>query len=87
MDLLTSIIAGLVVAFLTGLFGWGSNRQTVIHGVRVRKTGKWIIIVSIAIIFAGLYWSETNKLYGYTLAGYGLLGFVIGRIVAWFQRV
>ncbi len=86
-ELLITVIGGLIVAFVAGIFGMSGNRSTMIQGVKVRKTGKWIILISIAMILGGLYWANSSQLYGYTLAGYGLIFFVIGKIVAWFQRL
>lgn len=84
-ELLTTIIGGLVVAFIAALLGWSGGRNTVVQGVKVKRTGKIIIIVSVLMILGGLAWADTNQLYGLTLAGYGLIFFIIGKIVAWFQ--
>jgi xanthosine utilization system XapX-like protein len=87
-ELLIAIVAGLVVAFLASLLGLSSSNSTVVHGVRVRKSGKVIIIISVLMILAGLSWAGSGQqLYGYTLAGYGVFFFLIGKVVAWFQRL
>jgi len=100
-DLIITIIGGLVVIVIASWFGLGGNTKVTVHGGgRVKKTGKWIILISIAMIIGGLAWAGSNSpaqggfdfsqpgtVYGLTLAGYGVLFFIIGKIVAWFQRL
>lgn len=87
-ELVITIIGGLAVAFIASLFGWGAGRSTVVQGVKVRKSGKIIMIISALMILGGLAWAGNgNEVYGYTLAGYGVLFFLIGKVVAWFQRL
>lgn len=86
-DWLAAIIGGLVVAFIAWLFGINGSSKTIIQGTRVRRTGKWVIIIAVSMLLGGLYWSNTNQVAGYTLAAYGALFFIVGRIVAWFQRM
>lgn len=77
-----------MVAFVASLFGWGGGRSVVVQGVKVRKSGKIIMIVAAIMILGGLSWAGSGQqLYGYTLAGYGLLFFIVGKIVAWFQKM
>lgn len=97
-SLFIQIIAGLIVVVLAAWFGIGGTTRVVVHGGRTRKTGKWIILISVAMIFGGLSWmGSTNPqglsdwlkppaVYGFTLAGYGVIFLVIGKVVAWFQR-
>ena len=92
VQFLTQIIGGLIIVLITAFFGIGGTKHVTVHGSSVRKTGKWIIIFSVIMIFGGLAWAGSNsgpnvKLYGYTLAGYGLLAYIVGRIVAWFQKL
>jgi len=87
-ELIVTVIGGLIVAFIASLFGWGSGRSTVVQGVKVRKSGKIIMIVSVLMILGGLSLAGSGEqLYGYTLAGYGVLFFFVGKVVAWFQRL
>jgi len=98
-ELIYKVIGGVLVAIITTIFGIGGTKRVVVHGSSVRKTGKWIIIVSVLMIIGGLAWAGSNSptqggfdfskpgtIYGLTLAGYGLIALIIGRIVAWFQR-
>ncbi len=86
--LLITVVGGLIVAFIASLFGWGGGRSTFVQGVKIRKSGKIIIIISVLMILGGLSWAGSGSpLYGYTLAGYGVLFFIIGKIVAWFQKL
>jgi len=87
-ELAITIIGGLAVAFIASLFGWGSSRSTVVQGVRVRRSGKIIMIISALMVLGGLTWAGNgSQLYGYTLAGYGALFFLVGKVVAWFQKL
>ncbi len=99
-NLIITVIGGLLVVVIASWFGLGGNTKvTVQGGGKVKKTGKWIILISVAMIFGGLAWAGSNSpaqggfdfnqpstVYGLTLAGYGILFFVIGKVVAWFQR-
>ncbi|TSC59600.1 MAG: hypothetical protein LiPW15_620 [Parcubacteria group bacterium LiPW_15] len=98
-QLFIQIVGGLIVAALAAWFGFGGTKRVIIHraGPR-RRTGKWIILISVPMIFGGLAWMGNSNpqgfddwikppaVYGFTLAGYGVIFFVIGKIVAWFQR-
>ncbi len=99
-QLFITVIGGLIVAAIASWFGFGGSTKVTIHGGhRVKKTGKWIIIISVVMILGGLAWAgsgssakggldfnNTKTLYGLTLAGYGLIFFFVGKVVAWFQR-
>jgi hypothetical protein len=90
-QLFITIVGGLAVIILGTWFGIGGTTKVVVQGSKVKKTGKWIIIFSILIILGGLTWAGSNsgpnvKIYGLTLAGYGVLFYSVGKIVAWFQR-
>src|SRR5882672_1960525 len=96
-ELFVQIIGGLIVAILAFFFGISGNRtKVVVQGTRVRKTGKWIIFISVLMILGGLTWAgsgspsqggfDFNKpatIYGLTLAGYGFIFLIVGKIVAW----
>lgn len=99
-QLLINIVAGLVVLILGTWLGLGgSTRVKIEGGHKVRKTGKLIIFVSVLMILGGLAWAGSNApaqggvdlsrsgmLYGFTLAGYGVLLLIVGKVVAWWQR-
>lgn len=98
-QLIITVIGGVLIAVITTFFGIGKTTQVVVGGNRVKKTGKWIIIVSALMIFSGFYivgyntppqggidFNKPGIIYGLTLAGYGLMALLIGRIVAWFQQ-
>ncbi len=98
-QLIYTVIGGVLIAIITTIFGIGKTTQVVVSGNKVKKTGKWIIIVSVLMILGGLSWAGSNSppqggldfskpgtIYGLTLAGYGVWAFIVGRIVAWFQR-
>ncbi len=98
-QLLITVTGGIIVAVIVAWFGIGGTKHITVHGSPVRKTGKWIIFFSVIMIIAGLAWAGHNSppeggfdfnkpgtVYGITLACYGLIGFIIGWIVAWFQR-
>lgn len=85
----------LVLAKLLGLSG-GSKFHVVTHGAtKVKKTGKWMMVVGALMIIGGLALagyqinsSDPLSLYqymGYTITGYGLLIHIVGRVVSWFQ--
>jgi len=91
--LLISILGGLAVLIIGNWLGFGSSTRVTIHGAgKVRKTGKWIMIVSWIVIFTGLAWGgKDTPIKGQIAPGYGLaiLGgfmYIIGRFIAWFQR-
>ena len=99
-QLIYTVIGGVLIAIISTILGIGGTKRVVIHGNPVRKTGKWIIIVSILMIFGGLAWAGSNSptqggfdfskpgtIYGLTLTGYGVLAFIIGKIIAWFQKI
>jgi len=98
-ELLFTIIGGVIVAIIVSWFGIGGTKHVSVHGSPIRKTGKWIIFFSVLMILGGLAWAGSNSpsqggfdwdkpgtLYGLTLAGYGVIAFIVGKIVAWFQR-
>ncbi len=90
-DLILMVVGGVLVTVITSIFGIGNSKITVIEGVRVKKTGKWIIMVSVMMILSGLVWAGKTtpdaRLYGYTLAGYGFLAFIVGKVITWFQKI
>lgn len=94
-QLFINIIGGLAVAIIAAWFGIGGTTKVVVHGSKVRKTGKWIILISVAMILGGLSWhgklAPTKSIFSFNdwgswLFGYGILFFIVGKVVAWFQR-
>jgi hypothetical protein len=89
-QLIFTIIGGVITAVVVSWFGIGGTKRVVVHGTKVRRSGKWIIFFSVIAIIAGLSWAGSdpiNQTYGYTLAGYGALAYITGRIIAWFQKM
>lgn len=94
--LMTTIIGGVIVAIIVAIFNIGGTKHVSVHGLPVRKTGKWIIIISILMILGGLAWAGKNPSSpqggfdlsnsGVIVAMYGLIMLVVGKVVAWFQK-
>ena len=98
--LISTVIGGLLVAIIAAIFGiGGSTKVTIQHGTRTKKTGKWIIIISVIMLIYGASllkkgdptkWgydlNDPSNLYGITIIIYGVIFFVVGRIVGWYQR-
>jgi len=95
------IIIGVIVAALATWFGLSGSKTSVVikEGVQVKKTGKKIIIVSIIMILGGFILignslDQNNEVdyenikfwMGVSFAGYGVLFYFLGKIVAWYQR-
>jgi hypothetical protein len=99
-QLLISVVGGLLVVIIAAIFGLGGTTKVTVHGGgRIKKTGKWIIIISVVMFFIGLslckksdptQWgfdlNIPSTLYGVTIMLYSGLFFFVGKIVAWFQR-
>jgi hypothetical protein len=98
-ELLISVVGGLLVIIIAATFGLGGTKVTVQGGGRIKKTGKWIIIISVVMFLFGLSLLKKNDptqwgfdlnipstLYGVTIMLYSGLFFVVGKIIAWFQR-
>ena len=99
-ELFITVVGGLVVLILGTWLGLGgSTKVRVEEGHKVKKTGKLLILISVLMIIGGLSWAGSNApaqggidlhipgmLYGVTLAGYGVLLLIVGKIVAWWQR-
>jgi len=99
-QLIITVVGGLLVLAIASWFGFGGSTKVTVHGGgKAKKTGKWIIIISVAMVLGGLAWAGSNApagggvdfsrpttIYGLTLAGYGLLFFFVGKIIAWFQK-
>ena len=100
IQLIITVVGGLLVAIIAAWFGIGGTTKVAIQGgYKPKKTGKLIILISVVMIIGGLAWAGSNSpaqggfdfsqpgtVYGLTLTGYGVLFFIIGKIVAWFQR-
>lgn len=99
-QLFITVVGGLIVAIIAAWFGIGGTTRVAIQGgYKPKRTGKIIILISVCMILGGLAWAgsaspaqggfnfnDPRTLYGITLAGYGLIFFFVGKIVAWFQR-
>jgi hypothetical protein len=99
-QLFITVVGGLLVVIIAALFGFGgTTKVSVLDGGKVKKTGKWIIIISVVMFFIGLslckksdptQWgfdlNIPSTLYGVTIMLYAGLFFFVGKIVAWFQR-
>lgn len=99
-QLLISVIGGLLVLILGTWLGFGGSTKVKIEGGhKVKKAGKLLILISVLMILGGLAWAGSNApaqggvdlsrpgmIYGFTLAGYGVLLLIVGKIVAWWQR-
>jgi len=98
-NLICTIIGGVVVAIIVGIIGINTNRVVISYGEKRKKTGRWIVFLSWCAILGGLAWAGSNAptqggidlnipqmLYGLTLAGYGLIALIIGKVVKYFQN-
>jgi hypothetical protein len=99
-ELFITVVGGLIVLIFGAWLGLGgSTKVRVEGGHKVKKTGKLLILISALMIIGGLAWAGSNApaqggidlyipgmLYGVTLAGYGVLLLIVGKIVAWWQR-
>ncbi len=99
-QLVITVIGGLLVAIIAAWFGIGGPTKVALQGgYKPKKTGKWIIIISVVMFFVGLSLCEKtdptqwgfdmsipNTVYGVTLMLYSVLFFFAGKIVAWFQK-
>lgn len=101
-NFLIAVISGLTVLALASWFGIGKDKTARVlpKGFRVRKTGKWIMIISVIIIIWGLilWGGDPGQSMGFNLhsqrASFGFLMtiaggilFGIGKIIEWFQKI
>ena len=91
-ELFNQIFIGIIVAIILGWLGLGNKKVIVQNGGKVRKTGKLIMLISGISIFVGLIWAGNNPLYkgwhpGYSLSVISFFVFILGKIVAWWQRI
>ena len=101
-NFIVTIISGVLVAILVSWLGIGKDKTPVkfAGGFRVRRTGKWMIIISVILIIwgiilivnnsnpaAGFNFNNPNSIYGLGLLEVGGILFVVGKIVAWFQKL
>ena len=101
-NFVVTIISGIIVAIIVSWLGIGESKKQVIMsgGVKVRKTGKLIIIISVIIIIWGMLLLGNNSnptaimdmtnrqtANGLLLMFLGTILLIIGKIVAWFQRI
>jgi hypothetical protein len=50
-QLLISVVGGLLVIIIAAIFGLGGTKVTIQGGGKIKKTGKWIIIISVVMFF------------------------------------
>lgn len=89
------------MAALVSWLGIGKNKSqvVVVHGSKVKKSGKWIIIISSIIIIWGFLLLGNNSaptaeinlinrqtVYGFSLIFWGGVLFIVGKIIVWFQK-
>jgi hypothetical protein len=102
-SLFVQIITGVIITVVGGLvlyaFGVGRGKTSVVkvQGVKVRKTGKWVMLVSAVIVILGLALAgksigpggemNSDGLLWFGISLFGIMSFIIGKIVAWFQRI
>ena len=89
-ELFFTILGGVITAVIVGWLGLGKSKTVVIQGVKVKKTGKWMIIVSVVMILFGLFIASKGESMipvGWGIVFYGFILSFIGGIVAWFQRL
>ncbi|MFA5935068.1 MAG: hypothetical protein WC827_04240 [Candidatus Paceibacterota bacterium] len=98
-QLLIDIIGGLAVVIIAAWFGLGvSTKITIQGGHKVKRTGKWIIIISVIMFFVGIslckkgdstLWgydmSNPSTVCGVTIMLYSVLFFFVGKTITWFQ--
>jgi len=100
-NFVVTIIGGVVVAALVSWLGIGKNKAQVVivNGSKVKKSGKWIIIISSVIIIWGFLLLGNNSdptaeinlinrqtVYGFSLILWGGVLFIVGKIIVWFQK-
>jgi hypothetical protein len=91
-ELFIQVVGGVLVIVIASLFGFGGGSTHVVVGGKVKKTGKWIIIISVVMILIGASMNgekgiNPNELTAGTLIMiYGVIFFFVGKFVAWFQR-
>ncbi|OGF19336.1 hypothetical protein A3I35_03045 [Candidatus Falkowbacteria bacterium RIFCSPLOWO2_02_FULL_45_15] len=101
-NLIVTIISGLVVAAMIYWFGIGGGKTSVvqIQGAKIRKTGKWIILISALIIALGIKllvdsvspgekidYSNMDSIYAFGVFSLGVMLFIAGKVITWFQRM
>ena len=85
-DILKMVAGGVIVAIIVAILGLSTHKVVVTNGEKKKKTGRWIIFVAWCAILGGLSWAGNgSQLYGFTLAGYGLIALVVGKVVKFFQ--
>lgn len=97
-----AVISGLTVLALASWFGIGKDKNSKVlpSGFKVRKTGKWIIIISVIMVVCGLaLWlgdpgqntgfnlHSQRASFGFLMAILGGILFGVGKIIEWFQKI
>ncbi len=94
-ELIITIIGGLTVVLVASWLGiGGGTHRVVVHGSNSKKTGKWIIIIAVLMVLVGLSLNAGTEegvslqkpTAGSVIAMYGVLFFIVGKVVAWFQK-
>lgn len=101
-NFILTVISGVAVALLVSWLGIGKDKgcKVLSNGFRVRKTGKWIIIISIIIIIwsfmlmgsnpnpsAGFDLHDSKTSNGLFMLIIGGFLFCVGKVVEWFQKL
>jgi hypothetical protein len=97
-DLTIQVLANVIGAIVIAAFGIGSVK-VIVNGVRARKTGKKMVLFSWVMMLGGIAWADKysppqggfdfnqpGTMFGITIALYGVLLFLIGLVVAWYQK-
>ncbi len=99
-DLIIQVTGRVIVAVLIAWIGIG-RKVKIVHsqGVQAKKTGKWMIVISVIMIMLGIIlfdsasfekginFNNPKELYSISLLTFGIILLIIGKIVAWFQRL
>jgi len=92
-ELFKQIFIGIIVAIIVGWLGFGGKKKVIVQGTgKIRKTGKWIMLISGIFIFIGLIWVSNDPTYkgwhpGYSLSIISFMFFLLGKLIAWWQKV
>jgi hypothetical protein len=97
-EIMITVVGTTLAAVAINWLNIGTTKISV-SGHRQGKAGKRMIILSILMIVGGIFWTtkysgpsgglnfeDSHTWYGVTLTLYGVLLFLVGRIIAWYQR-
>lgn len=91
-EFFSQIAIGIIVAIILGWLGFGGSKKVIVNNSKSHKLGKWIMIISVIIMIIGLNWAGKQSptintiAPGYSVAILGGFFFLIGKVIAWFQR-